>query len=46
MKKICAWLTLGFVRQTKGKSFIVLVDVEQKLILYLWEKNTESMYGM
>ena len=31
--------TLGFIRQTKGKLVIVLVDVKQKLILYLWEKK-------
>ena len=42
-KKNCARQTLGFIRQTKGKSLVVLVDVKQKLILYLWEKNTESM---
>ena len=41
-KESCAWHTLGLKRQTKGKSLIVLVDVEQKLILCLWGKNTES----
>ena len=30
-------------RQTKGKSLVVPVGVEQKLILCLWEKNTESV---
>ena len=40
IKKSCAWETLAFIKQTKGKSFIVLVDVKQKLILCLWEKNT------
>ena len=45
-EKNCAWQTLHFIRQTKGKSRIVLVDVEQKLILCLWEKNAESIYGM
>ena len=34
-EKSCAWQTLGFVRQTKGKSLIALMDVKQKLILYL-----------
>ena len=43
MKKSCAWQTLGFIRQTKGKSLLVLVDVKQKLILCLWEKNAESI---
>ena len=43
VKKSCAWQTLGFIRQTKEKSLIVPVDVKQKLILCLWEKNTESM---
>ena len=43
MKKSCAWQTHGFIRQTKGKSLIVLVDVKPKLILCLWEKNTESI---
>ena len=40
MKESCAWQTLGLKRQTKGKSLIVPVDVEQKLILCLWWKNT------
>ena len=35
LKKSCAWQTLSFIRQTKGKSFFVLVDVKQKLILCL-----------
>ena len=39
MKESCACQTLGFVRQTKGKSLIVPVNVKQKLILCLWEKN-------
>ena len=43
MKESCAWQILGLKRQTKGKSLIVPVDVKQKLILCLWEKNTESM---
>ena len=38
-----AWQTLGFIRQTKGKSLIVPVDVKQKSILCLWEKNTENI---
>ena len=46
MKVNCAWQTLGFIRQTKGKSLIVPVDVKQKLTFCLWEKNTESMYWM
>ena len=46
MKESCAWQTLGLIRQTKGKSLIALVDVKQKLILCLWEKNTESISGM
>ena len=43
MKQNCAWQTLGFTRQTKRKSPIVPMDVKQKLILCLWEKNAESM---
>ena len=43
MKETCAWQTLGFIRQTKEKLLIVLVNVKQKLILCLWEKNTESI---
>ena len=46
MKESCAWQTLGLIRQTKGKSLIVPVDVERKLILCLWGKNTESIPGM
>ena len=42
----CACQTLGFIRQTRGKSLIVLVDVKQKLILCLWEKNKKSIQGM
>ena len=38
MKENCAWQTLGFIRQTKGKLLIVLVHVKQKLILCLQEK--------
>ena len=38
MRRSCAWQTLGFIRQTKGKSLIVLVDVKHKLILCLWGK--------
>ena len=36
MKENCAWQTLGFIRQTKGKSLMPM-DVKQKLILCLWE---------
>ena len=43
MKESCAWQTLGIKKQTTGKSLIVPVDVEQKLILCLWKKNTESI---
>ena len=43
MKESCVWQTLGFVRQTKGKSLVVPVDVKQKLILYFWKKNKESI---
>ena len=43
MKKNCKRQTLGFIRQTKGKSLIVPMDVKQKLILCLWEKNVESI---
>ena len=46
MKESCAWQILDLKRQTKGKSLIVLVDVEQKFILCLWGKNTESISGM
>ena len=46
MKESCAWQILGLKRQTKGKSLIVPVDVEQKLILCWWEKNTESISGV
>ena len=41
-KKELWWQALCFIRQTKGKSFIVLLDVKQKLILCVWEKNIES----
>ena len=30
MKESCACQTLGFVRQTKAKSLVVLVDVKRK----------------
>ena len=43
MKDSCVQQILGFKRQTKGKSLIVSVDVEQKLILWLWGKNAESI---
>ena len=44
MRESCAWQILGLKRRTKGKSLIVLVvDVEQKLILCFWGKNTESI---
>ena len=36
-KELCVQ-ALGFIRQAKGKSLIVRVDVKQKLILCLWEK--------
>ena len=36
MRESCACQILGLKRQTKGKSLIVPVDVEQKLILCLW----------
>ena len=45
-RESCAWQILGLKRQTKEKSLIVPVDVEQKLILCLWGKNTESISGM
>ena len=38
MKESCAWQALGFIKQTKGKLLMVLVDVKQKLILCLWGK--------
>ena len=31
-EKSCAWQMPGFIRQTKGKSLIVPVDVKQKLV--------------
>ena len=43
MKKSCACQTLGFIRQTIGKSLVALVDVKQKLILCIWKQNTENM---
>ena len=46
IKESCAWQILGLKKQAKGKSLIVLVDVEQKLILCLWGKNTESISGV
>ena len=47
MRDSCAWQILGLKRQTKGKSLIVpVVDVEQKLILCLWGKNTKSISWM
>ena len=45
-RESCVWQILGLKRQTKGKSLIVPVDVQQKLILCLWGKNTESISGM
>ena len=36
MKKRCVWQTLSLIRQKKGRSLIVWVDVKQKLILCLW----------
>ena len=44
MKKSCAWQILGLKRQTKGKSLIVLVDVEQQLILWLGEGGIQKVY--
>ena len=41
MEESFAWKTLNFVRQTR--KITVPVDVKQKLILCLWEKNTESI---
>ena len=35
-----------FKKQTKRKSLIAPVDVELKLILCLWGKNTERISGM
>ena len=35
IKESCAWQILGLKKQTKEKSLIVPVDVEQKLILCL-----------
>ena len=46
MRESCAWQILGLKRQTKEKSLILPVDVEQKLILCLWGKNTESISGI
>ena len=43
MKDNGASQTLGFIRRTKRKSLLVPVDVKLKLILHLWENNTESM---
>ena len=43
MKESSAWQTLNFIRQTKVKSLIVPVDVQQKLILCLRKKNTKSI---
>ena len=45
MKGSCVWQTFGFISHTKGKSLIVPVDMKQKLVLCLWEKNTESLLG-
>ena len=45
MKMSCVWQTLGFIRQTKGKSLIALVDVKQKLILCLWRKMRKVYKG-
>ena len=36
---------LCFIRQTKGKSLIALVDVKQKLILCLWGKIQKVCKG-
>ena len=45
MKKSCAWQTLGYIGQTKGKSLIVLVDVKQKLILCCGRKIQKVYKG-
>ena len=45
MRESCAWQILGLKRQTKGKSLIVPVDVEQKLILCLWGKIQKVYQG-
>ena len=36
MRESCRWQTLGFIRQTKGKSPTVPMNVKQKLILCVW----------
>ena len=45
MKKSCAWQTLDFIRQTKGKSLLALVDVKQYSILCLGEKIQKVCKG-
>ena len=35
-EKELRWQTISFIRQTKGKLLIALMDVKQKLILCLW----------
>ena len=37
-KESCAWQILGLKSQTKGKSLIEPVDLEQELLLCLWGK--------
>ena len=45
MKESCAWQIIGLKRQTKRKSRIVPVDVEQKLILCLLGKIQKVYKG-
>ena len=41
----CAWqILIGLKRQTKGKSFIVPVDVEQKLIFCACGEKIQKVY--
>ena len=44
IKELCVANT-WFKKQTKGKSLIVPVDVEQKLILCLWGKIQKVYQG-
>ena len=39
------WHTLGFIRQAKGKSLIMQVDVEQKLVLACGRKIQKVYKG-
>ena len=45
MRESCAWQILSLKRQTKGKSLIVSMNVEQKLILCLWGKIQKVYQG-